>query len=194
MFDSAQSGIAKERLRGHSLPLTGQSQRLKRNIEADLIAKFEAIRHTFFGSIHSDLDFFNRMSLYPFGIRSPGHEEHASRWMVESWITSPPRQRNMDFMRNLSCDAVKGQGRDQADHSLRNATRYDDEIRLARLWQIGQPIHSASHRNEPARVAKPVENTGVDTQLQGARGPQYAAMAPEDGFGLAVRLYECHGG
>jgi hypothetical protein len=90
--------------------------------------------------------------------------------MVEPWISGPTRQCNLDLVRDLGGEVMERKCRDETHHRLRDSTRHDKKIRMARLRQVGQPIDSPCHRDKPPGVTKVVENARMDPQLQGLRG------------------------
>ena len=51
--------------------------------------------------------------------------------MLESWRLGTARQRNVDFMRNLSGNLVVSEGGNEADHSGRESSRDGNEVGIA---------------------------------------------------------------
>lgn len=98
----------------------------------------------------------------------------------------------MDFVRNLGGEIMEGQRRDETNYHLRDSTRHDQEIQMARLRQFGQPVHSPGHRDKPPGVTKALENAWMDPQLQRLRGPKHTSMEAENSFSSTFQVNALH--
>jgi hypothetical protein len=141
-------------------------QGLERHVEADLVPIFEAVGHRL-GRVE-DAD---GHAVYPVGVnarceRSIAHPEDADRGMLKPRSSSPPRERDLDLVRNLGGDAVEGQGGDEADDCLGHTRGDDDQAGLAGLGQVSQAIDSPTDGHQPPRVAEPVERARMDPERQ----------------------------
>lgn len=141
-------------------------QSFERNIQSELMSKFEAVGHGLCVSIDTKIDTIKAVGLDALGIRKAGYTEYAERRVGDAWASCPASERNLDLAGNLGRDAVKGERGDETDHRLGHSARHNQKVRLAWFWQISEPVHSASHRRKTARITETVEDAGVNPQLQ----------------------------
>ena len=76
---------------------------------------------------------------------------------------------------------VKGQRRNQANHSAGNAGSDGHKVRVAQGRVVGKKVHAAAHHHQCPGVAHAVDRAGVDSRTKSLCRAEEATVLLEDG-------------
>ena len=85
-------------------------------------------------------------------------------------------------MRDLHCDAVVGERRDETDDGLRKAQGHYDQVRVAYRLQVHEPVDAPVDRLDDAPVPERIEHVECDSVADGLAHAKLAAVFTEDLF------------
>jgi hypothetical protein len=112
---------------------------------------------------------------------SPGKPEDADGWESQSRPCAPALERKVHRMWDLCRQFVEGEGRDEADHALRDLVSNDDEVGIGKGRQVGKTEQASRERLQDASITQGIEGTGGDPQAERFRGAQRAAVLTKEG-------------
>jgi hypothetical protein len=106
--------VAHEIVHLDALAFAVEANRLHHGIEADLVAKLEAVGERLLRAVDAHDYAIEMMGLHALSICLAGEPVGLDRWVVQTGFLSTARQRNVDFAGYLGGEIVKRQCRDQA--------------------------------------------------------------------------------
>lgn len=98
-----------------------------RDIEADLMAEFEAVGDGFCRRVNAHGRTDHTMFLDPLCVSQTGKLEEPQRQTAGAWVAHAVGQRQPHLVRQLGADSMKAQGGQQAHHPRRHAFSSFDE-------------------------------------------------------------------
>ena len=106
-LNSTESGKFKNALRLEAFVAAVESQPLHCNIEADLVAEFEAVGDGLLGTVHTDRHPVDRVRFDASRESRCRKSKDAKWWVVEQRSSRCSRQRQMHFVRDLRGELVE---------------------------------------------------------------------------------------
>jgi len=179
-LDSQQPRIAKNPTDAGLATFAGQTKRLQRDIETQLVSELEAVSDGAVGTVYPDMSCseFESFETSLERLRIEAINLGGKRFKFQPVVTTP-RHGQVYSSGDLGSDVVNRESGDKAYHGFGGADCYDGEIGILVLLGVCEAVEPAGELGQFAGIPELIERCRVNAESQRLLGAQGSSVTPE---------------